>query len=540
MAFLSYVRQVDTHDRGRLGEFRDRLSGEIEAHTGRPFPIFYDRRDIRWGEQWRTRVDGAIDAVTFLIPVVTPGFFTSGECRREIENFLDRETKLGRGDLILPVYYIDCPLLNEPASREANPIADVIAKHNYSDWRDLRHESLTSAIVGRELQKLAIQVRDALQRSEATEQGELAQAPNGRARHGARSPVNSMEGGAEQPTALAEVAQMRAEAQLRDQGPSRKTVPPIHVVDTMHRGNFVTISAAIRAANPGDRILVRLGVYNEGLVIDKPLEVIGDGETGDIVVQSDGQDCLLFQTTMGRVSNLTLRQLAGGEWYCIDIAQGRLELEDCDVTSQSRACVAIHGGADPRIRRNRIHDGKAGGVRVYENGQGTLEDNDIFGNAFSGVIISDGGDPVLRRNRIHDGKAAGVNVYENGQGTLEDNDIFGNALSGVAIKDGSDQVLRRNRIRDCQGPGVLVYENGRGTLEDNDIFGNALGGVTITDGGHPVLRRNRISKNTYAAVWVYENGRGTIEDNDLRDNEHGAFDISEDSAKNVTRARNQE
>ena len=103
-----------------------------------------------------------------------------------------------------------------------------------------------------------------------------------------------------------------------------------------------------------------------------------------------------------------ISQTGGDKWYAVDISQGRLDLEGCDITSTSNACVAIHGGADPRLRRNRIHDGKQGGVFVYENGLGTLEDNEIFGNAYSGVQIKSGGNPTLRRNRIHDGKQGGV------------------------------------------------------------------------------------------------------------------------------------
>ena len=43
------------------------------------------------------------------------------------------------------------------------------------------------------------------------------------------------------------------------------------------RGDFATVGAAIKAAKPGDRILVRPGLYEEGLVVDKPLEILGDG-----------------------------------------------------------------------------------------------------------------------------------------------------------------------------------------------------------------------------------------------------------------------
>jgi hypothetical protein len=78
-----------------------------------------------------------------------------------------------------------------------------------------------------------------------------------------------------------------------------------------------------------------------------------------VVIEAKGRDVALFQASMGRIANLTLRQGGGkGIWFGVDIAQGRLHLEVCDITSQSIACVEIHGGADPRLLRNRIYDVK--------------------------------------------------------------------------------------------------------------------------------------------------------------------------------------
>ena len=62
-------------------------------------------------------------------------------------------------------------------------------------------------------------------------------------------------------------------------------------------------------------------------------------------------------------------------------------------------------GGNPTLRRNTIHDGKADGVYVFDDGLGILEDNDITANALAGVAIRTGGNPTLRRNTIHDGKA---------------------------------------------------------------------------------------------------------------------------------------
>lgn len=575
--FMSYVRLDDQHESGRLSEFCKRLSGEMRMQTGEDFYIFQDRNDIAWGQQWKQRIEDSLDDVSFLFPILTPGFFKSQACRSELERFLDREKKLERNDLIFPVYYLNCPILNNEVKREADPLAKTIAERQFEDWRELRFEQFTSQSVRKMLAKMAAQIADVLEREKP-----------------AHPPVTISDAAAadiKQATdSESEIGKDREESVAQSpestRGPTHKTEPPTLVVDALHRGDHPSLTEGLKAAKPGDRILVRPGLYREGVVIDKPVEIIGDGELEEIVIEATGKDTILFQANMSRISNLTLRQTGGGKWFCVDIAQGRLDLEGCDITSQSISCVAIHGSADPRLRSNRIHGGKSSGVHVYENGQGTLEDNDIFGNvgpgvtiygggnptlrsnriydgmhngvliygnsqgtledndifgnALAGVAIREGGNPTLRGNRIHDQKQSGVHVYKNGQGTLEDNDIFGNAFAGVAIKEGGNPTLRGNRIHDGKQSGVLVNTNGLGMLEDNDIFGNARAGVKIREGGNPILRSNRISKNSYEAIWVHDGGQGTFEDNDLRGNEKGAWDISPDCQDKVKRARNQE
>ena len=324
------------------------------------------------------------------------------------------------------------------------------------------------------------------------------------------------------------------------QTPAGRNEPPTLSVDPWGHGDHTTIGAAIKAARPGTRILVRSGLYEEGLVIDKPLEIIGQGSLEDVIVRARGRNAVRFRANIGRVSNLTLEQAGGGEFYGVDIAQGRLELEDCDITSATLVVVAVRGGADPRLRRNLIHDGQQSGIYVYEQGLGTFEDNDIFANGYAEIQVSEGGNPTFRRNRIHDGQKGGIYVYKQGLGTFEDNDIFANRLSGISVSEGGNPTVRRNRIHDGQWSGIFVYEQGLGTFEDNDIFANAIGGVVVKEGGNPTVRRNRINRNGYEAVWVYEGGRGTFADNDLSDNVQGAWDVAPECAKHVRRSNNRE
>lgn len=492
-AFLTYVRFEDEHDNGRLSEFCKRLGGEIRIQTGEPFHIFQDRNDIAWGQQWRTRIEESVDAVTFLIAMITPGFFKSAECRKELERFLEREKKLGRGDLILPVYYVNTPALNDEAKRKKDQLMQVIASRQHADWRDLRFEPWTLPQVGKLIAAMALQIAEALEREPA-----------------------------QHATASAAVQQKpSAETQL-----APKSEPPTRIVDPFHRSDYATVNAAVKAAKPGDRILVRPGLYAEAVIIDKPIEIIGDGDRSDIVIESVNAPAISFRSTMGRVANLTLRRGSGGpQHFCVDISQGRLDLEDCDVSSQSLACIGIHAAADPRLRRNMIHDGKAGGVLIYANGRGTIEDNDIFANGSTSVEIREESDPIIRRNRIHSTRDCGVVVQTSGRGTIEDNDIFGNDLSGIEIRTGGNPIIRRNRIHDGNVGGVFVHADATGTIEENDIFANRYSGVEIKTGGNPVVRRNRIRDGGTTGVLVDEQGLGTIEDNDIFANHFSGVEI---------------
>jgi TIR domain len=88
IAFLSYTHFDDSHEEEKITRFCKRLVDEVKMQTGRQFPIFRDKKDIQWGQRWRSRIEQGLDAAVFLIPIVTPAYFQSEFCRKEYERFL--------------------------------------------------------------------------------------------------------------------------------------------------------------------------------------------------------------------------------------------------------------------------------------------------------------------------------------------------------------------------------------------------------------------------------------------------------------------
>lgn len=55
---------------------------------------------------------------------------------------------------------------------------------------------------------------------------------------------------------------------------------------------------------------------------------------------------------------------------------------------------------------------------MYNSGLGLLEQNEIFDNAMAGVWIKTDSNPTLKRNKIFDGRDGGICIFNGGKGTF--------------------------------------------------------------------------------------------------------------------------
>lgn len=162
LAFMSYEHFANEHDKGYLTEFCQALAGEVKLLSGDEFFIFHDIKDIEYGELWKKRIEDTLDSTALLIPIITPGFFKSDNCRDELRRFLDREKRLKRDDLILPIYYVSTALIEDESLRIKDELAQIIAAHQYVDWRNLRREKLSSKRTRKTILELAKKINKIL------------------------------------------------------------------------------------------------------------------------------------------------------------------------------------------------------------------------------------------------------------------------------------------------------------------------------------------------------------------------------------------
>lgn len=307
----------------------------------------------------------------------------------------------------------------------------------------------------------------------------------------------------------------------------RRTAPhpsPGIVVSAAGDGDYASLGEALRAAAPGAHLFVRPGLYREGLMIDRPVEIIGQGAREEIVIAQANASCIRMRTDEATVRGLTLRGEAGGRrggegFFAVDIPRGRLTLEDCEITSDSLSCIGIHNDlTDPVIRRCRIYTSADSGVYFFDAARGTVEDCDIYDSRNVGVAITGRATPVIRRCAVRGGGDAGVVAWGGGGGLVEECEIFGNAKAGVGVSQEGNLVMRRCRIHGGGNSGVFVHDHGRATLEGCDVHGHAEPEVAVTVGGNLVMRGSRIHEGRSSGVFIHNEGRALLERCDLYGN----------------------
>src|SRR6185437_12121968 len=118
---------------------------------------------------------------------------------------------------------------------------------------------------------------------------------------------------------------------------------------------------------PGDRIVVKRGVYREIVVVDRTVDIVGDGAAGAVVLEARDDSVVQFKTAGGRLENVAVRQRGGGEGCGVLVEAGYVELERCDITSTTASCIVVRD-ASVTITECSLHDSAWNGIFISDGG----------------------------------------------------------------------------------------------------------------------------------------------------------------------------
>lgn len=144
-AFFSYPHFNNAIDANYLVGLCERITLEYKALTNDDLEVFIDTRNLRDIKAWKSGLKDGLREASILIAVITPSYLRSKWCRSEYRHFMNRERKVGRKDLIFPIYYLELT----PNHRAVDSFAQDILGRRHLNWLDKRREPLDSPAIVR-------------------------------------------------------------------------------------------------------------------------------------------------------------------------------------------------------------------------------------------------------------------------------------------------------------------------------------------------------------------------------------------------------
>lgn len=127
-AFLSYSHEADKFLKLAEPLHRD-LVNVIKLRSNRDIEIFHDRKDIKWGDRWKSTIDSGLTNASVLFVIATTHYLGSNNCREEFLDFLNAAKSSEMVDarrLILPIMPMASPVFVDSSEDEiAKEIAEI-------------------------------------------------------------------------------------------------------------------------------------------------------------------------------------------------------------------------------------------------------------------------------------------------------------------------------------------------------------------------------------------------------------------------------
>ncbi len=279
--------------------------------------------------------------------------------------------------------------------------------------------------------------------------------------------------------------------QASEDDPEFLDAPPL-VVAKLGPANYRTLNEAIKNALPYTIIKVRAGFYAESLRIDKPLQIMGEGNKEDIIIESQLAPCVRMEGDRALIRGVTfhyrnwtqihradlLGRFMGQRLhspYAISITHGNLTLEECTIHGTGLANIYIKGkNTNATLRRCEVAGDSQYGVWMTQDSRSSLEFCQIYGQTI-GVKSDRHAEANLEHCQISQMTGEGILVSEAGHASASFCDIFQNGGRGVHIKKQSNLSLKQCRLYGNQKQGIYVASNGAGPIEQCDLRGNEGG-----------------------------------------------------------------
>ncbi len=282
--------------------------------------------------------------------------------------------------------------------------------------------------------------------------------------------------------------------------------PPVSGDSIAVPGDVATLAEALSAIDEGGTITLSGTIdAGDGITIDKPVTIQGEGSSVTTVVGSAGDQVLLVSGGGPVVlSGFAVSYEGGGPANGVVVEGAAVTLRECIV---SGAVGAGPGGS---------------GVVVRNGGSLDAQDCRIEGNQLNGVDVFDTSVADLTGFEILDSGQTGLLFAGNSTGTVSGTTVDGNGLNGVEVRDAATPTFDGNTISNNAELGVFVQDEAAPTISLSTVSSNGFSGIAVDGEASPTIFDSDMIANGENGIRYDSEASGTVRGNVIEGNQlHG-------------------
>ncbi|NIN00823.1 MAG: DUF1565 domain-containing protein [candidate division Zixibacteria bacterium] len=271
--------------------------------------------------------------------------------------------------------------------------------------------------------------------------------------------------------------------------------------------HFDNIQDGVDISGHGGTVYVYSGIYQENVVVDKTINLIGqNNETTMIDACGDG-NCILLTADSVNISGFTVRNSAGPD-----------------------GIAGIKIGSNHNVVTQNVAEQNAYyGIAIFEEfypeqrNENTISHNLVSDNGWAGILVSGFGgllacDNVVSNNTVINNGISGVELEGDINTTISGNLIANNRHGIASTEPGSrgttisGNTICSNQYGISNDPWSAFSE---ATISNNNITGNSSYGISIKSWNN-LISGNLVTNNGGTGIALY--GGGPVNVNEIRDN----------------------
>ncbi|UCD13012.1 MAG: right-handed parallel beta-helix repeat-containing protein [Thermoplasmatales archaeon] len=233
-------------------------------------------------------------------------------------------------------------------------------------------------------------------------------------------------------------------------------------------GNYTKIQDAIDNASDGDIVFVYSGIYNENVLVNKSINLVGEDRNTTLIHGNEAGDVVYIYADQVDIRGFTILNSGNsGRDSGIEIRSDHNTVSD-NIILNNTIGIFVYYSTNNAIFDNVLLDNNDYGIHLYTSNNNTISDNVIYNNRW-GIFFLNSSQNNIKGNTIKSNRHYGIWFSS----ASNSNTVFGNTISlndeyGLySILKCSNNNISGNTFSKNNGYGVYFDAS-----SNNDAFNN--------------------------------------------------------------------